>query len=477
MSGQTVNLGTQGYAPTVRVNTAVNPEQARYERMWEHEEYRARAPGERLAYQFLTQVKPERDATMIDFGCGTGRGALMLALLAGLKVTMVDFAENCLDPEIRLAVASQGDRLAFVHGDVTKPLAVSAKYGYCTDVMEHLREEDVPFALRNILSCAKHVFFNIAQYEEPHGEKYEIGQLHLTVKPASWWVKQFKEAGAEIHWLNDDGIELSAYVSAWRDASKVIEGNVNVPYEVLEKQIRQNIEAGYRMAMPHAKQDRHVVVLAGGPSLSDHLDDIRRLREEGAALVTMNGSYHWALDNGLSPSVQIVVDAREHNARFTRPLCEGTKYLLASQVHPSAFEGLPKESVFLWHSGITDEYADLVREKYGEYWPVPGGSTVMLRALPLLRMLGMWRFHIFGFDSCVSGDRHHAYQQSENDGEPLMPAEVGGRMFMAHPWMLSQASEFRALSRMLGDEVELEVYGDGLIAHMIKTGASLSQET
>jgi hypothetical protein len=40
--------------------------------------------------------------------------------------------------------------------------------------------------------------------------------------------------------------------------------------------------------------------------------------------------------------------------------------------------------------------------------------------------------------------------------------------------MISQASEFRDLVRLLGDEVELAVYGDGLIAHMIKHGADLA---
>jgi hypothetical protein len=49
-------------------------------------------------------------------------------------------------------------------------------------------------------------------------------------------------------------------------------------------------------------------------------------------------------------------------------------------------------------------------------------------------------------------------------------------MFSCTPWMLSQAQEFRGLVGFLGDEVELAVHGDGLIAHMIKTGAELSKE-
>jgi len=37
--------------------------------------------------------------------------------------------------------------------------------------------------------------------------------------------------------------------------------------------------------------------------------------------------------------------------------------------------------------------------------------------------------------------------------------------------MVSQAQEFIDLIKMLGDEIELEVYG-GLLHHILKTGAS-----
>jgi hypothetical protein len=151
-------------------------------------------------------------------------------------------------------------------------------------------------------------------------------------------------------------------------------------------------------------------------------------------------------------------------------------YLMASQVHPKTLQGLPHERTFLWHSGVSLENEALIREKTGSFYPDPGGSTVALRAIPLLRMLGFWRAHIFGMDSCVwrkSAD-HHAYPQPENDDEAVFPVACGGRQFYCSPWHISQASEFRSLVRMLGDEVELEVYGDGLIAHIIQTGSDIA---
>jgi len=153
-----------------------------------------------------------------------------------------------------------------------------------------------------------------------------------------------------------------------------------------------------------------------------------------------------------------------------------TKYLIGSQVHPSTLEGLPFERTFIWHTGLTEANEKFIQEKLGYYFPIPGGSTVVLRALPLLRLLGFCRVHLFGFDSCVLRNQHHAYPQSENDNEPLIPVTCGGKVFECAPWMLSQASEFRDIVILLGNEMELAVYGDGLIAQMVATGASFSTQ-
>jgi len=303
--------------------------------------------------------------------------------------------------------------------------------------------------------------------------------LHLTVEPMDWWQKALTDAGAIIHWgmRDDDEIVCRFYVSGWKDVADVIkDGHVNTSLELVNAQTSANINAGWQHARPYDRQNREVILLAGGPSLNDYVDEIRKLREEGAALITTNGTYNWALEKGLKPSMQIVVDAREFNARFTRPVIDGCLYLMASQVHPSTLEGLPKERTFLWHSGISDDNEKLVREKTGIFFPVPGGSTVVLRAIPLLRMLGFWRIHIAGLDSCVrrTDANHHAYEQKENDAEHYFPVGCGGKQFFCAPWMVSQASEFRGLIKSLGDEVELNIMGDGLIAHMVVTGAAMA---
>ena len=210
--------------------------------------------------------------------------------------------------------------------------------------------------------------------------------------------------------------------------------------------------------------------------MNDYTDEIIELRAGGMPMVTTNGTYNWAIANGMNPSMQLLIDAREFNKRFVSPVVDGCKYMIASQADPAVFEGLPLDRTYVWHVSLAKEVGDLLDELYPVWFACPGGSTVTLRGLCLLRMLGFHKIHVYGFDSCYREDAHHAYDQPENDYKKprMLPVSVGGRVFSCDPWMYSQAREFLQMVGMFGDELDLNVKGDGLIAHMIKTGAELS---
>lgn len=450
-------------------------ERAKYEKMWKRDEYRAVAPGEAVAMDFLSQARPKKGAEVIDFGAGTGRGALMLALLGGCKVHMLDFAENCLDEDVRNALSTQAHALTFKLHDLNRPATLQAQYGYCTDVMEHIPPENVDRVLRNVLQAAQHVYFQISCEDDNLGSL--IGEpLHLSVHDYKWWHDKFREFDCVVHYSQDYGTHCVFYVTAWQDGSALVDvGVLNISEEKVRENVRANIATGWQQIKPHATNDQEVMILGGGPSLNEHIEQIKVLRGQGVKLITLNGTYNWAIEHGLTPSAQIMVDAREFNSRFTKPVVDGCKYLISSQCDPAVFDELPKDRTYLWHTSA-ESIRDLLDEQYKDevWWGVPGGSTVMLRAIPLLRMLGFKQFHLFGFDSCIV-ERHHAYAQPENDSECVIPMIVAGRVFQCHPWMATQAQEFMDLIKVMGDEIELEVYGDGLIAHILKSGAEIDE--
>lgn len=158
-------------------------EAEKYERMWLYDDYRAVAPGEQCAAVFMACAKPS--GRVIDFGCGTGRGALKLKE-AGCDVLLVDFAGNSRDPEAL--------RLPFRKHDLTQPLEETADYGFCTDVMEHIPPADVDKVLKTIFTSAPKVFFQISLVDDVCGEL--IGHpLHLSVYPYEWWLEKLGHYG------------------------------------------------------------------------------------------------------------------------------------------------------------------------------------------------------------------------------------------------------------------------------------------
>jgi len=458
-------------APQVKVSNVRPLEKDLYKMMWDIPEYRAVAPGELIAQEFLNQARPPKGASVLDLGCGTGRGALNLAFFGGLNVTMVDFADNCLDEDIRPMLETQKHAMRFVEADLSEPLPVKAAYGFCTDVMEHIRPHHVDKVLDNCLAACQHVFFQIATEDDLMG-KVVGHKLHLSVHPYEWWLKKFIDRDCIIHWSKEAPGYCLFYVSAWMKGEDVVDrGVINTDEETIKANVEYNIQRGFMQVQPYPTNDQEVMIVGGGPSLNEHLETIRQKRADGVKLITINGAYKWCLDNGITPSAMVMVDARPFNVRFTEPVIDHCKYFIASQCDPTVFDGLPKDRTYIWHTSA-DLLNDILAKHYKTWYPVPGGSTVLLRAIPLFRMLGFKRFHLFGCDSCLDEKEvHHAYEQQENDGQPIIPVNVGGKIFSCNPWMISQAQEFIDLIRMLGDEIELNIYG-GLLRHILETGAS-----
>lgn len=183
-------------------------EQDKYRKMWAHDAYRDCAPGEDCADLFLQVAKPKFNDMVYDFGCGTGRGAMRIA--DACRVTMFDFAENCLDDEVR---ANLDEHFLFVAYDLcgSSPVTPKANFAYCTDVLEHIPPDSVDIMLRNITKSAKNTFLQISLVPDQMGVL--IGEtLHLSVHPFDWWRDKLQEFGT-IEFSEDHGHTAIFYLS------------------------------------------------------------------------------------------------------------------------------------------------------------------------------------------------------------------------------------------------------------------------
>lgn len=262
-----------------------------------------------------------------------------------------------------------------------------------------------------------------------------------------------------------------------------LHGSMNVDDTVVLEQIAHNIRLGHTQLCQQSPKPDRVVLVGGGPSLKTTEAELVALVHQGAKLVTTNGAYRWCLERNLKPNAQILLDARPGNAKFLEPDVPGCRYYLASQCHPSTFAAVQgREHVAIWHSIDPDgSRAALLDAYYLRQWQgITGGTTVITRAIGLLRTLGYLRFDLFGVDSCWLDGAHHAFAQPENDRDKRLlftvhptGAPEKSRQFWCAPWHVKQFDDFLQFIRTSGQHFALNVHGEGLIAYALQTSADL----
>lgn len=263
-------------------------------------------------------------------------------------------------------------------------------------------------------------------------------------------------------------------------------GTINIDAAQLIANVSSAIRRGYPQVHAMPMRPERVVILGGGPSLADSVDEIRELLWSGAKLVTCNGTYRWAIDHGFKPSAQIVLDARASNARFVVPEVPDCRYFLASQVHPDVWDAVAGYThVAIWHDESEQAVIDLLDAYYMKRWQgIPGGTTVGTRAIGLMRTLGYLRFDLFGFDSCWTGDAHHAYPQAENDQDRRYRLSIHpsgrpdlAREFTVSGWHVKQLEDLLHFIKASGDSFLLNIHGDGLLAYALRAQADVEFTT
>jgi len=260
-------------------------------------------------------------------------------------------------------------------------------------------------------------------------------------------------------------------------------GDVNTPDEQLLANVKHSIRLGHPQIKSQPVQSGRVALVCGGPSLDSTIEELRQLVAEGAKIVTVNGAYRWCIEHNFIPSMQIVMDARATNAKFFEPELPRCQYALASQAHPACWEAVSgRPNVWIFHVGSqeTGVKAELDAYYLKRWEGVGGGTTVGTRAIAILRMLGYLRYDIFGMDSCYAEDKHHAYEQPENDQDGKFRFQVHptghpemAKTFWCAPWHVQQVQDFLQFIRFHGDLFALNVHGDGLLAYVLQSSADV----
>jgi SAM-dependent methyltransferase len=172
-------------------------ERETYAAMWGVEEYANYSPGEKFADVFLDMagVKDAKRCSVLDAGCGSGKGALALLDRGFGNVRLCDITDAGLVPEARALRFDEvclwrplRQQLGYMQGG-------AVDYVYCTDVLEHVPTPFTMLVISQLLTvAARGVFFSIALHPDDFG--VFIGKpLHQTVEGFCWWKNNLNALG------------------------------------------------------------------------------------------------------------------------------------------------------------------------------------------------------------------------------------------------------------------------------------------
>ncbi len=181
------------------MSSVVAREREKYEAMWSLPSYAKHSPGMQMLPIFHSMIDAAQmsngpgafpRATVLDAGCGSGKGGVALGN-AGYRVVLCDLTPDGLTPEAR--------SFEFVQTPLWADLHAATDYYfdfvYCCDVLEHIPTAFTMLVIQRLLDVAKFgVFLSISTVPDQFGAW--IGEpLHQTVQSFTWWRDQLNALG------------------------------------------------------------------------------------------------------------------------------------------------------------------------------------------------------------------------------------------------------------------------------------------
>lgn len=242
---------------------------------------------------------------------------------------------------------------------------------------------------------------------------------------------------------------------------------LNTPSAAIVRNILENSKRNYEWL----DKDKHnlftgdVAIICGAPSMRKKLDEIRKLKDSGVMIWSVNGTHDFLVDNGIIPDFFAMVDARHINDFCNKPQ-KDCVYLIASQCHPKIFRKLSGCNRMLWHCEHTDFPHDKIAKMGAKrglcYTTIGARKTIGLISTFLAYTLGFGEMYLYGMDSSFV-DYQHSYKQPQNENDRIIDIEG----FKTTPALAQQAEIYPEVYSKLNQEgVILHMRSEGLLKYI-----------
>lgn len=217
--------------------------------------------------------------------------------------------------------------------------------------------------------------------------------------------------------------------------------------------------------------DGEIVMCAAGPSLVDHIDEIKELQANGAKVVAVKHAIDALKTHGIKPWAVVLLDPREHVSSFIKNPDKDAIYFVASMCNPEVVKILNENRCVTigYHAYVNAGETELM---ITADLPVSGGSATSTRSIGLFSdMLGIKKFHLFGIDLCHY--QKPPMDEKSADGQPkYIELSIGtqshkgksvSRTFYTEGQFLAQKNEIELLYKERKD-LDIKIYGHGMAA-------------
>ncbi|MGB6873776.1 MAG: 6-hydroxymethylpterin diphosphokinase MptE-like protein [Dehalococcoidia bacterium] len=235
-----------------------------------------------------------------------------------------------------------------------------------------------------------------------------------------------------------------------------------------EDNIRYSSEKYPKWLQSRKTHEGIAVLIGGGGSIVDHIEDILELQGKGATVFAMNGSSKWARGQGIKVDYQVIIDAKEDTATLVDS--GANEHLFASQCNKKTLEKASNLTLIHFATLDVEKLFPPERVEQGGYVLLGGGSTVGNATLAAAYAQGFREIHMFGYDSSYKDGKSHGYKQAINDSMPTAEMTWAGKTYLASIAMKSQAEKFPLFAKALKElGCDLRIYGDGLLQTIYNT--------
>lgn len=283
-------------------------------------------------------------------------------------------------------------------------------------------------------------------------------------------------------WLEKNGLKTGETGAPSPEHFPVaqFEGKDPATFEKLFENIRTNVTANYYTPLYTEPYDERIfVMVCGGPSLSDHLDEIRaKSLDPNYFVVCSNMTGGYLLQNGIVPQAHFILDPQEKKKFDVTPdkTHKDVQYWISATCDPAVFAELKNQGIkpcaFLADFEAEGKAIKALQESMQPGQPgmmaIQGGTMAGLRAINLADALGFRAMEYYGFDAVVRVKdgkfQPYAYEKKRGEAVIEVQCDLCPEKFDTTLIFQRQVNEFLQWHSKM-PWIDIKVIGGGLISH------------